>query len=191
MKVLVIGNGGREHAIAWKIDQSEKVTELYCAPGNAGTASFAKNIAIAADDVEALCSWANQNAIDLTVVGPEAPLAKGVVNLFEAKGLRIFGPTKEAAQLEASKSFAKKVMESAKVPTAGAGVFEDYDTAKEYLLKRGAPIVVKADGLAAGKGVTVAMNMEDATSALDECMKSQRFGESGACLLYTSDAADE
>jgi len=183
MKVLVIGSGGREHAIAWKINQSAKLTELFCAPGNAGTESFAKNISIPADDVNALCLWAKDNEIDLTVVGPEAPLAKGVVNTFEAEGLKIFGPSKEAAQLEASKSFAKEIMESAKVPTAGAGVFEEYEVAKEYLLERGAPIVVKADGLAAGKGVTVAMNMDDAMNALDECMKSQRFGDSGARVV--------
>lgn len=183
MKVLVVGSGGREHAIAWKLKQSSRLTELYCAPGNAGTESIARNVPIEVNELDRLVAWAKENQIDLTVVGPEAPLAAGIVDAFEAEGLRIFGPSQKAAQLEASKSFAKEVMKAAGVPTAGAEVFEDYESAQTYLEKKGAPIVIKADGLAAGKGVTVAMTIEDAMSALEECMKDQRFGSSGSCVV--------
>jgi phosphoribosylamine--glycine ligase len=183
MKVLVVGNGGREHAIAWKLKQSSQLSALYCAPGNAGTALIAENVPIAVSEIHKLRDWAKEEGIDLTVVGPEAPLAEGIVDVFEAAGLRIFGPSQKAAQLEASKSFAKDVMKAAGVPTAGAEVFEDFELAHAYLAERGAPIVIKADGLAAGKGVTVAMSIEEANSALEECLRDQRFGESGARVV--------
>lgn len=183
MKVLVVGNGGREHAIAWKLSQSPLLKELYCAPGNTGTAAFATNLDIAATNIGALALWAVENEIDLTVVGPEAPLADGIVDVFQEHGLRIFGPSKVAAQLEASKSFAKEVMLKAGIPTAQARVFKEFAPAKLYVEERGAPIVIKADGLAAGKGVTVAKTVEEAIAALEECLLDERFGNSGARVL--------
>jgi phosphoribosylamine--glycine ligase len=183
MKVLVVGGGGREHAIAWKISNSPLLSGLYCAPGGPGTESIAENISIAADDCQALADWAEKHEIDLTVVGPEAPLAAGIVDLFQARGLRIFGPCKAAAELEASKSFAKEVMVKAGVPTAGAEVFTDHDAALAYVEEQGAPIVIKADGLAAGKGVTVALDLEQARSALKECFVDARFGNSGSRVV--------
>ncbi len=183
MKVLVVGGGGREHAIAWKVSMSPLLSNLYCAPGGPGTESIAENISISVDDSEALADWAKENEIDLTIVGPEAPLAAGIVDLFQARGLRIFGPCKAAAELEASKSFAKEVMVKAGVPTAGAEVFTDYDSALTYVESQGAPIVIKADGLAAGKGVTVALELEQARSALRECFVDARFGSSGSRVV--------
>ena len=183
MKVLVIGSGGREHAIAWKLKQSRSLTALYCAPGNAGTASIAKNIPISVTEIDKLLEFAESEQIDLTVVGPEAPLEAGIVNKFELKGLRIFGPTREAAQLEWSKSFAKEIMLAAKVPTAQSEVFEDLKAAQDYVKGRGVPIVIKADGLAAGKGVTVALTMDQALQALSECLADNRFGSAGARVL--------
>lgn len=183
MKVLIVGGGGREHAIAWKVAQSPLLTELYCAPGNAGTAAFATNLDLSITNVGAIALWAVENEIDLTIVGPEAPLAEGIVDVFHEHGMRIFGPTKNAAQLEASKSFAKEIMLSAGVPTANAKAFKDFELAKKYVEEKGAPIVIKADGLAAGKGVTVAMTLEEAVSALEECLLGERFGNSGARVL--------
>ena len=162
MRVLIIGSGGREHALAWKIASSPLCTKLFVAPGNSGTALLATNVELPVHSPAALAVWAVENGIDLTVVGPEAPLAEGVVDTFAARGLKIFGPTKAAAQLESSKSFAKEVMIQAGVPTAKGSVFEDFDAAVAYVKKEGAPIVVKADGLASGKGVVVAETVDEA-----------------------------
>ncbi len=183
MKVLVVGGGGREHAIAWKVKQSPLLTELYCAPGNAGTAGIAHNVELSAFNPGALAVWAVENKIDLTIVGPEAPLSEGIVDIFSEHGLKVFGPTKKAAQMEASKTFAKEVMKKAGVPTPESETFDNYDEAKAYLEKQGAPIVIKADGLAAGKGVVVAMTMDEALEALNDCMVHKHLGDSGARVL--------
>src|SRR3990172_6662503 len=155
MKILIIGGGGREHALAWKITQSHKAEKIFVAPGNAGSAREPKceNVAVAAEDVDGLLRFARQNKIDLTVVGPEAPLVLGVVDKFRAAGLRIFGPTKNAAQLEGSKAFTKDFLARHKISTAAYGNFTDVAAAETFIREHGAPIVVKADGLAAGKGV--------------------------------------
>ncbi len=167
MKVLVIGGGGREHAMAWKLAQSPRVSKVYVAPGNAGTA-LDKNLEnLAITDVKALREWAQQQGVLLTVVGPEAPLAAGVVDEFRAHGLRIFGPTKAAAQLESSKAFSKDFMARHGIPTAQYDTFTDPVAAHAYIDKIGAPIVVKADGLAAGKGVVVATTAQEAHDAVD------------------------
>lgn len=166
MKVLVIGSGGREHALCWKLSQSEQVSEVYCAPGNPGTAEVAENIAIATDDIPGLVRFAAEKSIDLTVVGPEYPLTLGIADAFEEAGLRVFGPTQAAAQLEGSKSFAKDVMIRAGVPTAKFETFDNKEKALSYLDTTGVPIVVKADGLAAGKGVYVCSEMKDAHEAV-------------------------
>lgn len=183
MRVLVVGGGGREHAIAWKLRQSKLVTEVFCAPGNAGTKDIATNVELSALSIGALALWALENKIDLTVVGPEAPLAEGLVDIFTEHGLRVFGPTKAAARLEWSKSFAKEIMLKAGVKTAAAEIFDDCQKAREYVLERGAPIVIKADGLAAGKGVKVAMTVEQALSAIEEAMLAQTFGSSGSRVV--------
>ena len=175
-KVLVVGSGGREHALAWKLAQSPQLERLYVAPGNAGTAAW--NVAIAANDIPRLVDFAVGEGIDLTVVGPEEPLSLGIVDAFREAGLRIFGPSQGAAQLEGSKSFAKTVMDAAGVPTAKWRVFTDKTPAKEYIRAIGAPCVVKADGLAAGKGVIVAMELETALQAVDE-IKDGAFGAAG------------
>ncbi|MDR3271236.1 MAG: phosphoribosylamine--glycine ligase [Peptococcaceae bacterium] len=179
-KVLIIGSGGREHALAWKLQQSPQVGQLYVAPGNAGTKEW--NVSIPVNDLAALADFAQREQIDLTVVGPEEPLCLGIVNLFRAKGLRVFGPTGEAAQLEGSKSFAKSVMDAAKVPTAQWKVFERADTAKEYIRQIGAPCVVKADGLAAGKGVVVAQDVAQAEQAVDAILAGS-FGDAGSRIV--------
>jgi phosphoribosylamine--glycine ligase len=183
MKVLVVGGGGREHAIAWKLSQSPKITELFCAPGNAGTASFATNVEVGAEDIGVLALWAVEHEIDLTVVGPEAPLAAGIVDVFVSHGLKIFGPNKEAAQLESSKAFAKDVMIKAGVPTPEGQEFSDYEQAKAYLEEKGAPIVIKADGLAAGKGVVVAQTMDDAQEALRSLMVDGALSGAGKTVV--------
>jgi phosphoribosylamine---glycine ligase len=167
MKVLVIGSGGREHALAWKLTQSPKVQTVYVAPGNGGTAADARLHNLAITDLAALADFAQAEKIALTVVGPEAPLAAGVVDLFRARGLRVFGPTKAAAQLECSKAFAKDFMRRHKIPTAGYAVFSDAAAAHAHVDAKGAPIVIKADGLAAGKGVVVAMTLAEAHEAID------------------------
>lgn len=179
-KVLVVGNGGREHALAWKIAQSSEVEKLFVAPGNAGTQNW--NVPISATDIHGLLEFAQKESIDLTVVGPEAPLTLGIVDAFQKEGLRVFGPTQAAARLEGSKSFAKEIMEEAGVPTAKSQVFADPEKAKEYIQLLGAPIVLKADGLAAGKGVIVAMDLDTALTAVDELMDGS-LGESGKVLL--------
>ncbi|MDH3370159.1 MAG: phosphoribosylamine--glycine ligase, partial [Gammaproteobacteria bacterium] len=180
-KVLVIGGGGREHALSWKIAQSSKVEKVYVAPGNAGTAREARceNVTIAAEDVEGLLQFALANKIELTVVGPEAPLVLGVVDRFRAAGQRCFGPTRAAAQLEGSKAFTKDFLARHEIPTAAYGNFTDADAAESYIKEIGAPIVVKADGLAAGKGVIIAQTVNDAIAVMRDMLKGNVFGEAG------------
>jgi phosphoribosylamine--glycine ligase len=176
---MVIGSGAREHALAWKITQSPKVTEIYAAPGNAGIASIARNLDIRPDDIEALAGAAQDIGIDLTVVGPEAPLAAGIVDRFEQLGLSIFGPTKAAAQIESSKVFARKLMQKYGIPCPKGVTFSSYPEAKRYVESQPMPVVVKADGLAAGKGVTVAGSREEALKALSDIMENKIFGPAG------------
>ncbi len=183
MKILVVGSGGREHALVWKIAQSPLVDKIYCAPGNAGTAIAAENVAISAEDIDALVAFAGDNDIDLTVVGPEAPLAMGIVDLFEEKGLKAFGASRKGAQLEASKIFAKNIMEKYGIPTARGRAFTDVGKARDYIRSMGAPLVVKADGLAAGKGVFVCATEDEALSALDAMMKDGIFGDAGSLVV--------
>ncbi len=179
MKVLVVGGGGREHAIAWKLSQSPLLSKLYIAPGNGGTRLVGENVPISAEDIEGLLDFARREGIDLTVVGPEAPLVAGIVDLFVENGLKIVGPGKMAAMLEGSKSFTKELLVENGIPTAEYAEFTDYDSAVKYVKERGAPIVVKADGLAAGKGVTVASSVEEALEALKRIMVDAVFGEAG------------
>jgi phosphoribosylamine--glycine ligase len=180
MKVLVVGKGGREHALVWKLAQSARVERVYCAPGNAGTAADGVNVAIETTDFERLTRFAKKELIDLTVVGPEEPLALGIVDSFKKSGLRIFGPSQEAAQIEASKVFAKRLMHHADVPTAEFRVFDHPDPARHYIQTRGYPVVVRASGLAAGKGVIVCSNTEEALAAIDRIMVSQECGPAAA-----------
>ena len=179
MKVLVIGGGGREHAIVWKLSQSRSVDKIYCCPGNAGIAGLAECINVNQNDFSALLDLVKYEWIDLTIVGPEDPLSKGIVDLFEKEGRKILGPTKAAAQLESSKVFSKDLMKSYGIPTAEYRVFTSYLHAEEYLRFKGAPIVIKADGLAAGKGVFIAGTMEEAMDALKVIMKDRAFGDAG------------
>lgn len=183
MKVMVIGGGAREHTLAWKIAQSPKVTELYAAPGNAGTAAIAHNLNLRPTDIEALAATAQDLGIDLTVVGPEAPLAFGIVDHFEHLGIPIFGPTKAATRIESSKVFARKLMQKYAIPCPRGVIFSSYSEAKEYLESQPAPIVVKADGLAAGKGVTVANSKEEALKALSATMEAKIFGSAGDSVI--------
>ena len=181
MKVLVIGNGGREHALAWKAAQSPLVETVFVAPGNAGTAlePALQNVAIGATDIPALLSFAQSEKIDLTIVGPEAPLVIGVVDAFRAAGLTIFGPTQGAAQLEGSKAFTKDFLARHNIPTAEYQNFTEVEPALAYLREKGAPIVIKADGLAAGKGVIVAMTLEEAEAAVNDMLAGNAFGDAG------------
>lgn len=183
MKVLVIGKGGREHAIAWKLSQGARISQLLCAPGNAGTSKIASNVPISETDIDGLLTFVTQHGIDFTVVGPEAPLAEGIVDRFRQAGLSIFGPTQDAARIESSKSFAKNLMLRAGVPTARAEVFHDFDAAREFVDTLSPPVVIKADGLAAGKGVVVAETTERAVSALREQMVDRTFGSAGETVL--------
>jgi len=183
MRILVVGGGGREHALCWAIAGSPLCDKLYCAPGNAGIAQDAECVAIGAEDVDALVAFAEDNAIDLVVVGPEAPLVLGLVDRLEAEGIKAFGPRANAAMLEGSKGFMKDLCARHNIPTAAYGRFTDAEAAKAYIREQGAPIVVKADGLAAGKGVTVAQSVEEALAAVDEAMTDNAFGEAGAELL--------
>ncbi|MCC4605697.1 phosphoribosylamine--glycine ligase [Xanthomonas campestris] len=185
MKILVIGSGGREHALAWKIAQSARVSEVLVAPGNAGTASEAKcrNVAIKVDDLDGLLALAQRETVALTVVGPEVPLVLGVVDRFHAAGLRIFGPTAKAAQLEGSKAFAKDFLARHGIPTAYYAVHTEVDAALAYVRDKGAPIVVKADGLAAGKGVIVAMTLAEAEDAVRDMLSGNAFGDAGARVV--------
>ncbi len=179
MKVLVVGGGGREHSLVWKIGQSPRVSKLFCAPGNAGIAKMAECINISATDLEGLASFADKNGVDLTVVGPEVPLTMKIVDLFEKRGLRIFGPNGDAAEIEGSKVFCKDLLRKYGVPTAQYRTFDDRGEAAEYVQSIGAPVVVKADGLAAGKGVIPSMTKEDALKALDTIMVKRAFGDAG------------
>ena len=183
MKVLVIGSGGREHAICWKIAQSKKVDSLFCAPGNGGISKIATLVDIGAEDIGGLLKFAKSKNIDLTIVGPEAPLVKGIVDIFQKEGLRIFGANKRASMLEGSKIFAKEAMKQWNVPTAAFEIFNDYKKAKRYAEERGLPFVVKADGLAAGKGVTVCYTREEASKALEDAMVNKKFASSGERVI--------
>jgi phosphoribosylamine--glycine ligase len=179
VKILVIGGGGREHALVWKLKQSPRAERIFCAPGNAGTAEIGENVAISANDLPRLVRFAKENRVDLTVVGPDDSLAAGIVDLFAAEGLRIFGPTKAAARLESSKIFAKELMREQGIPTAQAGTFEKSDDALRFCDQLRFPIVIKADGLALGKGVIIAPDSAVARSTIDEMMNHDRFGEAG------------
>ncbi|MHB1419139.1 MAG: phosphoribosylamine--glycine ligase [Bacillota bacterium] len=183
MKVLVIGGGGREHALVWKIAQSPKVDHIYCAPGNAGISRQATCVDISAENVPALLDFALNEGIGLTVVGPEGPLVAGLVNAFEEAGLRVFGPRREAAAIEGSKTLAKEIMLKYGIPTANFAAFDDPDKAREYIAQCGVPCVIKADGLAAGKGVVVAMDEETALAAVKSILEEKSFGEAGRHLV--------
>jgi phosphoribosylamine--glycine ligase len=183
MKVLVIGSGGREHALVWKLAQSPRVTKLFCAPGNAGIADLAECLPIGATEIASLAAFAAGEKIDLTVVGPEAPLCAGIVDIFQTCGLGIFGPNQSAARLEGSKVFSKQLLLKYKVPTAVAAIFDNADAARAHLRKVGAPVVVKADGLAAGKGVIVASSVEEAERSVTDIMEQRIFGAAGAQVV--------
>ena len=191
MKILVVGGGGREHALCWKIAQSPLVEKIYCAPGNPGIAELAECVHIGADEVDTLCEFAQAEVIDLTVVGPEVPLTMGIVDRFQAVGLDIFGPNKAAAQIEGSKGFSKDLMARHNIPTAAYQAFTDHAAAVAYVKEQGAPIVVKADGLAAGKGVIVAMTEAQAIEAINEIMLDKVFGAAGASVVIEEFMAGE
>ncbi len=183
MKVLVVGSGGREHAICWKLAQSPKVTELFCAPGNGGIAQVATCVPIKATDVDAMVAWAKENAMDLVMVAPDDPLALGMVDAMEAAGIPAFGPRANAAIIEASKAFSKELMAKYHIPTAKYKTFTDLTAAEDYIRSEGAPIVVKADGLALGKGVVVAQSVDEALDAVRSMMVDQKFGASGSKVV--------
>lgn len=185
MRILLIGGGGREHALAWKLAQSDKVEKIFAAPGNPGIAMLKKCscIDLKLDDLEKVADYAEGESIDLTVVGPEATLVAGIADVFKRRGLPVFGPSKAAAQLEGSKAFSKELMAKYNIPTAFFKICEDMETAKAYVKEKGAPIVVKADGLAAGKGVVVAMTEEEALEAIEEMMGDHKFGNAGARVV--------
>jgi len=183
MKVLVIGSGGREHALVWKIAQSPLVDKVYCAPGNPGTGGIAENVAISVDDITRLLAFARTEEIDLTVVGPELPLSLGIVDLFEEYGMKIFGARRNAALIEASKAFAKELMNKYRVPTAAYSVFDRVEPAVAFIDKLGVPIVIKADGLAAGKGVIIARTREEAVGAVTDMLEGNAFGAAGARVV--------
>jgi len=183
MKILVIGSGGREHALAWKLRQSPHAERIFCAPGNAGTGEIAENVAIGASDLEGVVRFAKENRIDLTVVGPDDPLAAGIVDLFTAEKLRAVGPTKSAARIEASKIFAKELMRAQEIPTAEARTFSDSGEALRYCQLAKFPVVIKADGLALGKGVTIAADAATARSTIDQMMSQGRFGDAGRRIV--------
>jgi phosphoribosylamine--glycine ligase len=183
MKILIVGSGGREHAIAWRLSRDEENHELYCAPGNAGTAQIAVNVAISADDIATLAQWAEAEKPDLVVVGPEAPLVKGLVDELEKIDIPAFGPVAAGALMEGSKRFAKEIMDAAGVPTGKAATFTDAAAAKDALKEYGLPVVIKADGLAAGKGVIVAETLDEACRAIDDMLVANKFGSAGAEVL--------
>lgn len=191
MRILLIGSGGREHALCWKIAQSPKCEKLYCAPGNGGISEIAETVDIKADEIDGLLAFAKRERIDLTVVGPETPLAAGIVDRFEEEGLRIFGPKKDLARLEGSKVCAKELMKRLGVPTADFKVFDKSDEALKYLEAKKAPLVVKADGLAAGKGVIVCKNIEEAKDAVKKIMVARIFGSSGNKIIIEDCLAGE
>ena len=179
MRLLVVGSGGREHALVWKLSQSPEVTKLFCAPGNGGIGELAELVDLSAEDVEGLAEFAESKDIDLTIVGPESALAKGIVDLFEKRGLRIFGPSKAAARLESSKAFAKNLMKKYQIPTGQFAVFDDAQAARAYVRQIGVPIVVKADGLCGGKGTIVANTLSEALGAIDLLMEDRIFKQAG------------
>jgi phosphoribosylamine---glycine ligase len=183
MKVLVVGGGGREHAIVWKLSQSPKINHIYCAPGNPGIADLAECVPISVSDIKKLADFAKREQIDFTFVGPEEPLSRGIVNYFKKHDLAIFGPSKEAAMIEGSKAFAKELMMKYRIPTAKYASFTKYEEAVAYVRLNGAPIVIKADGLAAGKGVVVAKSLIEAEEALKSMMKEVTFGSAGARVV--------
>lgn len=183
MKLLVIGSGGREHALVWKLSQSAGADRIFCAPGNAGTAQIAENVAIPPNDLPALVRFAKENGVDLTVVGPDDPLAAGVVDLFHTEKLRVFGPTKSAARLESSKIFAKELMREQGIPTATAKTFSESEAAIRYAEQLNFPIVIKADGLALGKGVIIASDIDTARSTISSMINDRRFGEAGRRIV--------
>ena len=191
MKILVVGSGGREHALAWKLAQSERVQMVFVAPGNGGTARDQRLQNVAISDLHELADFVVREHVAFTVVGPEVPLAAGIVNLFRARGLKIFGPTKEAAQLESSKDFAKAFMKRHGIPTAEYETFSDAAQAHAYIDAKGAPIVIKADGLAAGKGVVVALTLEEAHGAVDHMLSDNAFGDAGARIVIEEFLAGE
>ncbi|MBI3015207.1 MAG: phosphoribosylamine--glycine ligase [Candidatus Tectomicrobia bacterium] len=183
MKILLVGSGGREHALAWKLSQSPQIDKVYCAPGNAGTAEVAENLPVGSEEIGVLCSIAQQAQIDLTVVGPELPLVAGIVDLFEDKNLKIFGPRKQAAMLEGSKVFAKEFMRRHGIPTADFRVFDEPGAARDFIEKKGAPLVVKADGLAGGKGVFVCTTVAHGLAAVENLMEKKILGPAGEKIL--------
>jgi phosphoribosylamine--glycine ligase len=191
MKILVVGSGGREHALAWKIAQSPRIQTVYVAPGNGGTALDPRLENIAITDLHELADFVEKEHVALTVVGPEVPLAGGIVNLFRARGLKVFGPTREAAQLESSKDFAKSFMQRHAIPTAEYQTFSEVAAAHDYIDRKGAPIVIKADGLAAGKGVVVAMSLEEAHTAVDMMLSDNKLGDAGARVVIEEFLAGE
>ena len=183
MKILVVGSGGREHALVWKLKQSSGADRIFCAPGNAGTAELGENVPIPANDLPALARFAKENQIGLTVIGPDDPLAAGIVDLFEAEGLRVFGPSKSAARLESSKIFAKELMRKNKIPTARGAAFSNCEAAFAFVEQARFPLVIKADGLALGKGVIIARDATEARAAIDSMLTKRRFGDAGTRLL--------
>jgi len=183
MKILIIGGGGREHALAWKIARDEQQATIYIAPGNAGTAQLGTNLPIQAEDIPGIINWAKKEKPDLTVVGPENPLCLGIVDLMQAEGFRVFGPDKNAAQLEGSKNFAKEILRSANVPTAEAGSFNEESKALSYIKSQSLPIVIKADGLAAGKGVFICATLQEAEQAIHQTLTAKIFGQAGQKIL--------
>ncbi len=191
MKVLVIGRGGREHAICTKIKESKLVETIFVAPGNVGMTDVAERISIEETEVDKLVQFALEHQVDLTVVGPEVPLLLGVVDKFEAAGLKVFGPRQKAAEIEGSKSFAKDLMKKYEIPTGQYETFSDFEQAKAYVLKVGAPIVIKADGLAAGKGVTVAMTLDEALASIEEMLVGAKFGDASATVVIEEFLAGE
>ncbi|WP_047152452.1 phosphoribosylamine--glycine ligase [Aneurinibacillus tyrosinisolvens] len=191
MKVLVVGSGGREHALVWKLAQSPKVSQVFCAPGNAGIASLATCVAIGVNDFASLAEFAQKEQVDLTVIGPEDPLLGGIVDYFEERGLAVFGPAKEAALLEGSKTFAKDIMKKYEIPTGAYRSFTAHNEALAYVREQGAPIVIKADGLAAGKGVTVAHALSEAEEALAAMMLDGVFAEAGSTVVVEEYLAGE
>lgn len=183
MRILIIGSGGREHALIWKLKGEQPRAQVYAAPGNGGTKGLAESVPLKPEEIEALADFADSRDIDLTVVGPEAPLVAGIVDVFEDRGLPIFGPSRAAAELEGSKAFAKALMKKAGVPTADHRTFDDYQEAERYIRKHGAPVVIKASGLAAGKGSIVCQTLEDALEAAHSMLVDQRFGDAGAQVV--------
>jgi phosphoribosylamine--glycine ligase len=183
MKILVVGSGGREHALVWKLQQSSGADRIFCAPGNAGTAELGENVPIPANDLAALARFAKENEIGLTVIGPDDPLAAGIVDLFEAEGLRVFGPSKSAARLESSKIFAKELLRKNKIPTARGAAFSNCEAAFAFVDQARFPLVIKADGLALGKGVIIAHDATEARAAVDSMLTKRRFGDAGTRLL--------